>query len=108
MTVHDNPEVSRRRYTSKNNYLLTLAAQFLPEVWTLYGIAVVVFALRFFVRIRTLGIGGLCGDDYFAVLSVFFLTIDGIVVDRACMCSPEYPVFSLMILPCVRLIFHGL
>ncbi|KAK7732992.1 hypothetical protein SLS57_000936 [Botryosphaeria dothidea] len=56
---------------------------FLPEVWTLYGIAVVVFALRFFVRIRTLGIGGLCGDDYFAVLSVFFLTIDGIVVDRA-------------------------
>ncbi|EKG21349.1 hypothetical protein MPH_01341 [Macrophomina phaseolina MS6] len=62
--VHDNPE-------------------FLPEVWTLYGIGVVVFALRFFVRIRTVGLSGFCGDDYFAILSVFFLTIDGVVVDRA-------------------------
>ncbi|GME48506.1 hypothetical protein GTA08_BOTSDO01210 [Neofusicoccum parvum] len=56
---------------------------FLPEVWTLYGIGVVIFALRFFVRVRTVGARGFCGDDYFAMVSVVCLTIDGIVVDRA-------------------------
>ncbi|KAF9641083.1 hypothetical protein BFW01_g12889 [Lasiodiplodia theobromae] len=55
----------------------------LLELWGEYGFGVLIFALRYFVRIRMVGFGGFLGDDYFGFIAVICLTIDGIVVDHA-------------------------
>ncbi|UPX18149.1 uncharacterized protein EKO05_0008459 [Ascochyta rabiei] len=49
--------------------------KFLPEIWVLYSIGVLWVALRFAVRIRTVGIRGLRIDDGFAFFSVLCWTI---------------------------------
>ncbi|KAF9698608.1 hypothetical protein EKO04_003932 [Ascochyta lentis] len=48
--------------------------EFLPEIWALYSIGVLWVALRFAVRIRTVGICGLRIDDGFAFFSVLCWT----------------------------------
>ncbi|KAK6216189.1 TAT-binding protein-like protein 7, AAA ATPase [Pestalotiopsis sp. IQ-011] len=54
---------------------------FLIEVWVLYGIGMLVFAARFAVRLKTVGIRGFQGDDLFAVLLILFYTGDAVLVD---------------------------
>ncbi|KAJ4422770.1 hypothetical protein N0V82_002549 [Gnomoniopsis sp. IMI 355080] len=51
-----------------------------PEVWTWYGIGVLWLLLRFFVRIRTLGLLHLQLDDFFAfwVLVTWTIIVVGI------------------------------
>lgn len=39
---------------------------FLPEIWSWYGIGLLWLLLRFFVRIKSLGLAGLQLDDFFA------------------------------------------
>ncbi|KAL1646608.1 hypothetical protein SLS58_003194 [Diplodia intermedia] len=56
---------------------------FLPEIWGLFIFGCIVFSLRFIVRLRTVGITNLSGDDYFAMCAWVFFTVDAIVVDRA-------------------------
>ncbi|GME64489.1 Mg2+ transporter zinc transport protein [Neofusicoccum parvum] len=56
---------------------------FLPEIWGLYVVGCIIFAMRFTVRLRTVGIKGLSGDDYFALAAWLFYTVDAVVVDRA-------------------------
>ncbi|KNG89726.1 hypothetical protein ANOM_001949 [Aspergillus nomiae NRRL 13137] len=41
---------------------------FLPEQWTEFGLGVVIVFVRMGVRIRTVGVRGFQGDDYFAFL----------------------------------------
>ena len=53
-------------------------------MWSLYVVGSIVFGLRFFVRLRTVGIKGAYGDDYFAFAVWVFYTVDGVAVDRAC------------------------
>lgn len=83
--VHANNEVSKRSQSRVKvlNSLLPQAA--LLELWGEYGFGVLIFALRYFVRIRMVGFGGFLGDDYFGFIAVICLTIDGIVVDHASM-----------------------
>lgn len=40
--------------------------------------------MRFIVRLRTVGITNLSGDDYFAISAWVFYTVDAVVVDKAC------------------------
>lgn len=40
--------------------------------------------MRFIVRLRTVGIMNLSGDDYFAISAWVFYTVDAVVVDKAC------------------------
>ncbi|KAK9422149.1 hypothetical protein SUNI508_05157 [Seiridium unicorne] len=53
---------------------------FLDEVWGLYAVGMTVLTLRFLVRLKTVGIRGLQGDDLFALLVVFMYTIDAVTV----------------------------
>ncbi|KAH8893942.1 hypothetical protein GQ53DRAFT_793407 [Thozetella sp. PMI_491] len=53
---------------------------FLSEVWGLFGFGCTILFLRFAVRIRTVGIRGLQGDDFFAVLVLAFYTMDAATV----------------------------
>lgn len=41
---------------------------FLPEQWTEFGLGVLIVFVRMGVRIRTVGVRGFQGDDYFAFL----------------------------------------
>ncbi|OGM43861.1 hypothetical protein ABOM_007615 [Aspergillus bombycis] len=43
---------------------------FLPEQWTEFGLGVVIVFVRMGVRIRTVGVRGFQGDDYFAFLYI--------------------------------------
>ena len=63
---------------------LTYDAQFLIEVWVLYGIGMLVFIARFAVRLKTVGFRGFQGDDLFAVLLILFYTGDAVLVDIVC------------------------
>ncbi|OJD31370.1 mg2+ transporter zinc transport protein [Diplodia corticola] len=56
---------------------------FLPEIWGLFIFGCIIFTLRFIVRLRTVGITNLSGDDYFAMCAWVFFTVDAVVVDRA-------------------------
>jgi hypothetical protein len=53
---------------------------YLPELWALYGIGVVVILLRWAVRIRTVGIKGFQGDDYLSILYLAFYTANIVIV----------------------------
>ncbi|ETS79867.1 hypothetical protein PFICI_07396 [Pestalotiopsis fici W106-1] len=54
---------------------------FLIEVWTLYGIGILVFVARFAVRLKTVGFRGFQGDDLFAILLILLYTGDAVLVD---------------------------
>ncbi|KAI1849431.1 hypothetical protein JX266_004926 [Neoarthrinium moseri] len=54
---------------------------FINEVWILYAVGVVILVLRFVVRIKAVGLGGLQGDDYFSVLVLGLFTVDAAMVD---------------------------
>jgi hypothetical protein len=41
-----------------------MSPRFLPEVWAWFGIGCLIMALRYAVRLRTVGLRGLQGDDY--------------------------------------------
>jgi hypothetical protein len=61
--------IYRLTSTNTRNWdILTMKAKnmFLSETWTLFGIGTFWILLRFIVRIRTVGISGLQGDDGFA------------------------------------------
>ncbi|KFA51413.1 hypothetical protein S40293_03220 [Stachybotrys chartarum IBT 40293] len=53
---------------------------YLPEVWALYAIGVIVILARIGVRLRTVGIGGFQGDDYLVFLCLTLYTINAIIV----------------------------
>ncbi|KAH8900345.1 hypothetical protein GQ53DRAFT_613908, partial [Thozetella sp. PMI_491] len=53
---------------------------FLPEVWALYGLGMTVLILRCAVRLQTVGVRGLKGDDVFALLVMAFYTMDAATV----------------------------
>lgn len=52
-----------------------------PEVWTWYGIGLLWLLLRFFVRIRTLGLSHLQLDDFFAFWVLVTWTIMYVMTD---------------------------
>jgi hypothetical protein len=54
------------------------------EVWALYGLGMIILLLRFAVRIRTVGIRGFQGDDFFALLVIAFYTMDAATVHIIC------------------------
>ncbi len=49
--------------------------RFLPEIWALYSVGVLWVALRFTVRVRTVGMRGLQVDDGFALFAVVCWTV---------------------------------
>ncbi|KAH7014533.1 uncharacterized protein B0I36DRAFT_425869 [Microdochium trichocladiopsis] len=53
---------------------------FLREVWGLYIFGMLILALRFVIRLKTVGIRGLKWDDLFALLVTVFYTIDAATV----------------------------
>ncbi|RAQ54591.1 hypothetical protein AFGD_003759 [Aspergillus flavus] len=53
---------------------------FLPEQWTEFGLGVLIVFVRMGVRIRTVGVRGFQGDDYFAFLAIGLLTMDAVTV----------------------------
>ncbi|KXJ88019.1 hypothetical protein Micbo1qcDRAFT_111613, partial [Microdochium bolleyi] len=53
---------------------------FLREVWGLYIVGMVILALRFAIRWKTVGLRGMQWDDMFALLVVVFYTIDAATV----------------------------
>ncbi|KAE8355641.1 hypothetical protein BDV28DRAFT_145965 [Aspergillus coremiiformis] len=53
---------------------------FLPEQWTEFGLGVLIIFVRMAVRIRTVGVRGFQGDDYFAFLAIALLAMDGVTV----------------------------
>lgn len=53
---------------------------YLKEVWGLFGVGVLVFALRFLVRLRAVGIRGLQGDDYMAIVVLCCYVVDAVTV----------------------------
>ncbi|KAE8393467.1 hypothetical protein BDV23DRAFT_191650 [Aspergillus alliaceus] len=53
---------------------------FLPEQWAEFGFGVLIIFVRMGVRIRTVGLRGFQGDDYFAFLAIALLTMDGVTV----------------------------
>lgn len=55
---------------------------YLIEVWILYGFGMLLFALRLFVRLRTIGFRNFQGDDWFTFLVIAFYTVDAVVVER--------------------------
>ncbi|KAI1860683.1 uncharacterized protein JN550_011408 [Neoarthrinium moseri] len=59
---------------------LERSATFLTEVWTLFAIGILVLFARFAVRIKTVGLRGLQGDDLFALIIVFMYTGDAVLV----------------------------
>ncbi|KAE8154910.1 hypothetical protein BDV25DRAFT_135553 [Aspergillus avenaceus] len=53
---------------------------FLPEQWAEYAASTLIIFVRMAVRIRTVGVRGFQGDDYFAFLAIALLLMDGITV----------------------------
>ncbi|KAH9884075.1 hypothetical protein F4778DRAFT_800406 [Xylariomycetidae sp. FL2044] len=53
---------------------------FLQEVWILYGIGMSILLLRFAVRLKTVGLRGLQGDDLFALITAAMYTMDAATV----------------------------
>ncbi|KAI0019298.1 hypothetical protein F4780DRAFT_793384 [Xylariomycetidae sp. FL0641] len=53
---------------------------FLREVWGLYGVGVSILFLRFAVRLKTVGLRGMQGDDLFALLTLAMYTMDAATV----------------------------
>lgn len=68
--------------------------QFLPEVWTHYGIGVSILALRFAVRFKTVGFRGLQMDDLFAFIVLIMYTCDAVTVHRVCRSMSNYPALA--------------
>ncbi|CZR67962.1 related to integral membrane protein PTH11 [Phialocephala subalpina] len=54
--------------------MLEQDSEYLPEVWTLYGIGIAVLLLRFATRLKTVGLKGFQGDDYMSILTMAFYT----------------------------------
>jgi hypothetical protein len=59
-------------------------AKFLYEVWAEYAIGILILFLRFVVRLKTVGVRGFQGDDYFSMLVVIFFTFDAALVHLCC------------------------
>lgn len=53
---------------------------YMPEVWGLFGVGAVILGLRFFVRIRSVGIRGMQGDDYMSIGVFLCYLIDAITI----------------------------
>ena len=62
------------------------ATPFQTEAWIEYGLGVLILLLRYFARWKAVGFKGWQGDDWFAVLALFFWTVRVIVlvVPRLC------------------------
>ncbi|KAK0640500.1 hypothetical protein DIS24_g9298 [Lasiodiplodia hormozganensis] len=56
-------------------------ASFLREIWAWFIIGLITIMLRYVVRIRTVGLRGLVGDDYITILTLGFYTMDAVLVD---------------------------
>ncbi|KAI7329371.1 hypothetical protein KC315_g6176 [Hortaea werneckii] len=54
--------------------------EYLREVWILYGIGVLIYFLRFCVRLRTVGIRHFQGDDWTSIAVLLFYTADAVTV----------------------------
>ncbi|KAF4453283.1 hypothetical protein F53441_4013 [Fusarium austroafricanum] len=54
--------------------------EFLIEEWTLYAFGTLLLFTRFAVRIKTVGLRGFQGDDFFSMLVLLFFTIDAFTV----------------------------
>jgi len=52
---------------------------FQTEAWTEYGIGIVIVFSRIFARWKVVGVKNWQGDDYFAIVSVFFFTVGSLV-----------------------------
>ncbi|WQF88339.1 hypothetical protein CDEST_13353 [Colletotrichum destructivum] len=63
-----------------SNVQLEQDDSYLPEVWAWYAIGVFVILLRYAVRLRTVGIHGLRGDDYLALPYLVLYSINMYVV----------------------------
>lgn len=50
----------------------------------MFAFGSVFVALRFLVRLRTVGFRGLQGDDFFAFMAEVFFTMDMVVMHCAC------------------------
>ncbi|KAH6649021.1 hypothetical protein BKA67DRAFT_379552 [Truncatella angustata] len=53
---------------------------FLDEIWALYAVGMAVLILRFVVRFKSVGMRGMQGDDFFALLVALFYTLDAATV----------------------------
>ncbi|KAH6690273.1 hypothetical protein F5X68DRAFT_68579 [Plectosphaerella plurivora] len=53
---------------------------YLPEVWSLYAIGVIVILVRIAVRLRTVGVRGFHGDDYLVFFCLAFYTANAVIV----------------------------
>ena len=53
---------------------------YLREVWALFGVGMIVFTLRWFVRLRIVGLKNLAGDDYLSVLVCLLYLADALTV----------------------------
>lgn len=51
------------------------ATPFQTEAWTEYGLGTLILFLRFFARLKAVGIKGWQGDDWFAVVVLIFWTV---------------------------------
>lgn len=49
---------------------------YLPEVWGSYVFGLLLLALRFIVRLRSVGLRGFQGDDYLVYVVVVLYTVD--------------------------------
>ncbi|KAI7530867.1 hypothetical protein KC331_g14438 [Hortaea werneckii] len=54
--------------------------EYLREVWILYGIGVLIYFLRFCVRLRTVGIRHFQGDDWTSIAVLLCYTADAVTV----------------------------
>lgn len=51
------------------------ATPFQKEAWTEYGIGTAVIFLRILARAKVVGVKNWQGDDYFAIIALFFWTV---------------------------------
>ncbi|KAI7670935.1 hypothetical protein KC322_g16075, partial [Hortaea werneckii] len=54
--------------------------EYLREVWILYGIGVLIYFLRFCVRLRTVGVRHFQGDDWMSIGVLLCYTADAVTV----------------------------
>ncbi|KAI9151279.1 hypothetical protein HJFPF1_08478 [Paramyrothecium foliicola] len=70
----------RRMWESRSKIYLEKDDSYLPEIWAWYGIGVFFILLRFAVRLRTVGIRGLHGDDYLNIPYLILYTVNAWIV----------------------------
>lgn len=64
-------------------------SRFLVETWSLYALGAALLLVRFAVRFRTVGPKEFQGDDYFAMATLLFFTLDALIVHLVCESTPE-------------------